>query len=415
MVIGFLTPTVILPEGFSDGLSLDEYRAALAHELAHIRRHDLLLGLIPAVAQCLFFAFPPLWLACREWQTAREAACDADALKTTGIPAAHYGRLLLKIVAKDDRPSHHAALGATAGYQTLRTRLRLLKRHSPGLRASVRLAAGALAFMALLFLFPWRVTARQAARDFTTRSKSPSSYASASQPEDIADVRFRNLRAEGDPDKRYILVGPRAVAPTEGYRLLIVLPGGDGSANFQWFVRRIFKFALSDDYIIIEPIAPSWSPDQFSQVVWPTDTNPWLRMRFSSEEFVEAAVHEVRKSHKIDPRYVFTLGWASGGPPAYALSLRAPKSVTGSFVAMSVFQPEVLPPLSNAHGHPYYLLHPTDAAITPLSDAERAQTALTQNGAAVELATYAGGYGWHGNVYGQIRHGIQWLELHHAK
>ena len=138
-------------------------------------------------------------------------------------------------------------------------------------------------------------------------------------------------------------------------------------------------------------------------------------MRFSTEDFVEAAIRDARSRYNLDSRYIFTLGWASGGPPAYALSLRERKSVTGSFVAMSIFEQNALPPLSRAHAHAYFLLHPSDAAITPIGDAERARAALARNGAAVQLATYEGGYGWHGNVYAQIRRGVRWLELHRAK
>ncbi len=42
--------------------------------------------------------------------------------------------------------------------------------------------------------------------------------------------------------------------------------------------------------------------------------------------------------------------------------------------------------------------------------AEQARKALEENGAKVQLETYAGGHGWHNSVYGHIRKGIDWLE-----
>jgi hypothetical protein len=39
-----------------------------------------------------------------------------------------------------------------------------------------------------------------------------------------------------------------------------------------------------------------------------------------------------------------------------------------------------------------------------------AAAALRKSGAITELVPYEGGYGWHGDVYAQIRRGIRWLE-----
>jgi predicted esterase len=46
-----------------------------------------------------------------------------------------------------------------------------------------------------------------------------------------------------------------------------------------------------------------------------------------------------------------------------------------------------------------------------------AQTAvdeMRQSGAKVELRNDEGGHGWHGDVYGEIRRGIQWPEANHS-
>ncbi|GAF90941.1 unnamed protein product, partial [marine sediment metagenome] len=102
--------------------------------------------------------------------------------------------------------------------------------------------------------------------------------------------------------------------------------------------------------------------------------------------------------------------WSSGGPAAYALSLQKEKTVTGSFVAMSVFNPKQLPPLSNARGHSYFLYHSPDDKTCPFWRAKQAKDQLARQGARVKLTTYAGGHGWRGDVYGDIRAGIKWLE-----
>ena len=39
-----------------------------------------------------------------------------------------------------------------------------------------------------------------------------------------------------------------------------------------------------------------------------------------------------------------------------------------------------------------------------------AQAKLSKAGGAVTLVTYEGGHGWHGDVFGTIRAGFEWLE-----
>jgi RNA polymerase sigma factor (sigma-70 family) len=227
---------------------------------------------------------------------------------------------------------------------------------------------------------------------------------------DVADIPSRDVQVAGDADKRYFLIGPKkdAKAPTEGYGLVVIMPGGDGSADFNPFVRRIYKYALSDQYVAAQPVAVNWTPDQ--EIVWPTKPNPVDKMKFSTEEFVEAVIADVAKKHKLDGTKVFTLSWSSSGPAAYAISLQEKGSVKGSLIAMSVFNPKFLPPLKGANGHAYYLYHSQQDRVCPYRMAEQAKASLTENGAKVRLETYAGGHGWRGNVYADIRNGIEWLE-----
>ena len=110
---------------------------------------------------------------------------------------------------------------------------------------------------------------------------------------------------------------------------------------------------------------------------------------------------------------IYTLSWSSGGPAGYAAALDSHTSITGSFIAMSVFKPDQLPDLNAAKGKAFYLLHSPQDFI-PMRMPEQARDVLTQKGASVQLQTYSGGHGWKGDVYGNIRDGIQWLEQHTA-
>lgn len=245
-----------------------------------------------------------------------------------------------------------------------------------------------------------------------TASLAPGRSADAAD-DDVADVPSQDLRAGKDEKKRYFLVGPpkEAKVPKKGYGLLVVMPGGDGGADFHPFVKRIYKNSVPEGYVLAQPVAVKWADGQ--EIVWPTDKNRVERMKFSTEGFVEAVIEDVGRRHALDPERVFTLTWSSSGPAAYAVSLTS-KQVTGSFIAMSVFKPDLLPPLEKAKGHGYYLYHSPDDRVCPFRMAEQAAKELGKNGAAVKLATYDGGHGWRGGLYDEIRAGIEWLEKNHA-
>ncbi len=228
--------------------------------------------------------------------------------------------------------------------------------------------------------------------------------------EDVADVPAQDLKAGGDDNKRYFLIGPAkdAAMPAAGFGLVVVLPGGDGSADFHPFVKRIFKHGLGGEYLVAQPVAVKWTPKQ--TVVWPTEKLKADKMKFSTEAFVEAVIEDAAKRHKIDRNKTFVLAWSSGGPAAYAISLKEPRTVAGAFIAMSVFRPDWLTDPKAAKDRAFFLYHSPDDRVCPYRMAEQAVKTLEANGAKMNLQTYEGGHGWRGPLYQHIREGVVWLE-----
>jgi len=207
----------------------------------------------------------------------------------------------------------------------------------------------------------------------------------------------------------YLLIPPKTnQTPDTERALLIVLPGGDGSADFHPFVKRIFENALSDDFILAQPIAKQWTADQ--KIVWPTTAKKTDAMKFTTEELIAAVIHDVSEKYKVDPRRVYLLAWSSGGPAAYATLLQKETQVSGALIAMSVFKPTQLPDPKNAQDRSVYLLHSPQDPVCPYSMAKTAQDVLSKAGLRAILVDYQGGHGWKGNVYGNIRQGIEWLQ-----
>jgi len=84
MVVGHLKPVILLPVNLLTGLNNQEIEAIIAHELAHIKRHDYLLNFLQSIIETLFFYHPAVWLMSRIIRDEREHSCDDIAVSITG-------------------------------------------------------------------------------------------------------------------------------------------------------------------------------------------------------------------------------------------------------------------------------------------------------------------------------------------
>jgi beta-lactamase regulating signal transducer with metallopeptidase domain/peptidoglycan/xylan/chitin deacetylase (PgdA/CDA1 family) len=83
-VVGHLRPLILIPASALTGLSPEQLEAVLAHELAHVRRHDYLVNLLQTVAETLLFYHPAARWVSRRVRAEREHACDDVAVRATG-------------------------------------------------------------------------------------------------------------------------------------------------------------------------------------------------------------------------------------------------------------------------------------------------------------------------------------------
>jgi beta-lactamase regulating signal transducer with metallopeptidase domain/HEAT repeat protein len=93
---GVFTPTIVLPEG-CEGWSLERRQAVLLHELAHVRRRDLLGHMLGRVVCAAYWFHPLVWMAATRLRSESERACDDLAL-ACGTRATDYAEHLLDIV-----------------------------------------------------------------------------------------------------------------------------------------------------------------------------------------------------------------------------------------------------------------------------------------------------------------------------
>jgi beta-lactamase regulating signal transducer with metallopeptidase domain len=92
-VVGWLRPVVLVPASVFTGLAPDQIDALLAHELAHVRRHDYLINLLQTAAETLFFYHPAVWWVSRKIREERENCCDDLAVEICGSKVAYVRAL----------------------------------------------------------------------------------------------------------------------------------------------------------------------------------------------------------------------------------------------------------------------------------------------------------------------------------
>lgn len=93
-VSGFLKPKIILPSQIKNW-SGKRLKAILRHELAHIKRNDILIQFFAQIACCLYWINPLVWILERKLFVERERACDDIALGQD-IKASDYAGHLME-------------------------------------------------------------------------------------------------------------------------------------------------------------------------------------------------------------------------------------------------------------------------------------------------------------------------------
>jgi beta-lactamase regulating signal transducer with metallopeptidase domain len=83
---GWWRPVVLVPAALVSGMPPDLLEALLAHELAHVRRHDYLVNLIQGAIEILLFYHPGVWWLSRRIRDEREQIADDIAASTLGEP-----------------------------------------------------------------------------------------------------------------------------------------------------------------------------------------------------------------------------------------------------------------------------------------------------------------------------------------
>jgi beta-lactamase regulating signal transducer with metallopeptidase domain len=132
-VVGVWRPTVVLPKDILQTLSAEELRPVLLHELAHIRRRDMLVHWVAALAGAVHWFNPVMWFVARRVAALQELACD-EAVLARVDPSLQtgYGHAILKVAESlRSRSPLPGALGAAYSFGLLKERISAISNYRP--------------------------------------------------------------------------------------------------------------------------------------------------------------------------------------------------------------------------------------------------------------------------------------------
>jgi hypothetical protein len=202
------TPTIILPAS-AEEWSDDRRRAVLLHELAHIRRRDLIGHVIAGVACAVYWFNPFVWAAARRLRVESELASD-DVVLESGVRPSDYAQHLLDLVTNIGQGAPTVAL-AMARPREFEGRLvaildRAKTRHTPR-RAQVGALVGLLGVMTVC------IAAVVPVRRTVNVSAPPAAVPSSISPPNDSTVARRPTSNAEVPRPNIASARARAVAP----------------------------------------------------------------------------------------------------------------------------------------------------------------------------------------------------------
>jgi beta-lactamase regulating signal transducer with metallopeptidase domain len=114
-VAGWFRPVVLLPRGALNEIGRPMLDALVAHEFAHIRRHDSIMNLLQTVIENLLFFHPAMWWITWSVRAEREACCDDNAVTICGdrlvyvhaLSRAEQFRSSIPVIALSSSPLLH--------------------------------------------------------------------------------------------------------------------------------------------------------------------------------------------------------------------------------------------------------------------------------------------------------------------
>jgi len=205
IVIGWLKPVVLVPSAAVAGLPPAHLEALLAHELAHVRRHDYLINLLQSAIETLLFYHPAVWWVSGRVRQEREHCCDDAAVAVCDRFV--YVNALTNLATM----TAHTPLALAATDGSLLRRVRRLLASTPDERPSGGWLSMAVVVVVLAGLTP--VMMAIGTGDQEADAARPAAPAAAAVPAPAPTPTTRPV-ATPTPGPRAVSPAPAAIAAT---------------------------------------------------------------------------------------------------------------------------------------------------------------------------------------------------------
>ena len=204
---GLATPTIVLPAE-CEGWSHERRLAVLLHELAHVRRRDLLGHTLGRLVCAMYWFHPLAWTAARQLRAESERACDDLAL-ACGTRATDYAEHLLDIVTSVRREGTPMVALAMARRKEFEGRMLAILdpelRHSTPSRTQSATLIATLALLSIVVgaVVPAPASAKPASsRGVASRDARQQTVVAMHEPDLRNDENVANDRPQEQPLER---------------------------------------------------------------------------------------------------------------------------------------------------------------------------------------------------------------------
>ncbi len=178
VVVGIVTPMILLPMAVVSGLTPRQLQALMLHELSHIRRYDPIVNLLQRIIEAILFFHPVVWFVSRRISIEREHAAD-DMVLATGWDRPLYADTLVCVaelasfISGSDAARHATVLGAV-GTNPTEFKLRVLRLLGDSYAPKLDLSRAAILVTLLFFVtggvFAWSQIDKHETRDVRSES-----------------------------------------------------------------------------------------------------------------------------------------------------------------------------------------------------------------------------------------------------
>lgn len=204
MVVGCKNSAILIP---SLSEPCEDVSLTLAHEVAHLRHHDLEWNCFTSVVQTLFFFHPLVWLAARAHRLAQESAADLTAIRLSKTSPRRYAEMLVRatVVGPPSVKSVAAGMSVSGSMSSMQQRLKDMRYFNSKPTVATLTLATLLSSVSIAMVPTYSLERRAPVvpyePSFVTESMAVQTKASATEPDHKSNQVHRKLNPKSKPAK----------------------------------------------------------------------------------------------------------------------------------------------------------------------------------------------------------------------